>query len=208
MANGSSKSLIKNTPANDRYDPDADQCYTDAMLLKIVVGSTNPVKSEAVKEAFAQVFPDADLDLSAHKADSGVPDQPFGNQETRAGAFNRAKAAQQADPDVDYAVGLEGGLEIIDDEYWAMAWMCVLHQEGRVGYGRTGSFILPQPVADLIGSGLELAHATDQIFATHNSGQQNGTVGFLTSDLITRKDFYVEAMIFALIPFLKNDLYQ
>eukprot|EP01052_Picozoa_sp_SAG31_P043386 SAG31_NODE_7209_length_1755_cov_1.355072_2_plen_54_part_00 len=47
---------------------------------------------------------------------SGVPDQPWGDAETRQGACARAQAVAQAYSDAhggqqcDYAVGLEGGV--------------------------------------------------------------------------------------------------
>jgi len=63
-------------------------------------------------------------------------------------------------------------------------------------------------VSELIHKGVELGHATDIVFKEENSKQKEGTIGMLTDTIITRKDFYREALIFALIPFRKPDLYQ
>ncbi|MGK0308683.1 MAG: non-canonical (house-cleaning) NTP pyrophosphatase, partial [Urechidicola sp.] len=40
-----------------------------------------------------------------------------------------------------------------------------------------------------------------------NSKQKNGAVGILTGNLIDRTQFYVEAMVLALIPFLNKEIY-
>lgn len=176
-------------------------------MKKIIIGSHNPVKVAVVKEVFAKVFPGMTCEFLLHKAESGVVDQPFGIAETRLGAANRAGACHEAFPDADYFVGLEGGIEIIDEEYWVSAWMCVQDQTGKQGFGRSSAFLLPSAVTDLIKEGKELAEAGDIVFDETNSGQKGGTVSFLTNNIVNRKNFYMEAMIFALIPFLKPDLY-
>jgi non-canonical (house-cleaning) NTP pyrophosphatase len=105
-------------------------------------------------------------------------------------------------------VGLEGGLEKIDEAYWAFAWMCIRNTKGTYGFGRAGSFLLPPKVGTLIDEGVELGTATDMVFDETNSKQGGGTVGILTNERVTRKDFYRDALIFALIPFLKPELYN
>ncbi len=46
------------------------------------------------------------------------------------------------------------------------------------------------------------------LFKKQNSKQQNGAVGLLTNDLITRETLYHQAVILALIPFLNQALYS
>ena len=62
--------------------------YSD--VLDIVVGSTNHVKVEAVRDVMEKVF--GDVRVTGTEVDSGVPDQPF-EEQTRQGAINRARAA-------------------------------------------------------------------------------------------------------------------
>lgn len=176
-------------------------------MKKVVVGSNNPVKLNATKEAFAAMFPDEKFEFQTFSAKSGVPDQPIGLDETKEGARNRALGCKSESPDADFCVGLEGGLEIINEQYWVSAWMCIIDKSGTEGYGRTGSFLLPPRVKELIDGGMELGHATDAVFNEENSKQKGGAVGVLTNDTVTRTDFYREAMIFALIPFSKPELY-
>ncbi len=176
-------------------------------MKTVIVGSHNPVKLETTKEAFALIFPEDDIDFLTFDAPSGVPDQPFGSDETKLGAQNRAAACKNEFPNADFWVGLEGGLEKDDKDYWAFAWMCIEGKDNKTGFGRTGSFLLPPEVSKLVGEGQELGHATDAVFDETNSKHKGGTIGILTNDLIGRKDFYRDALIFALVPFIKKELY-
>jgi inosine/xanthosine triphosphatase len=177
-------------------------------MKTVVIGSKNPVKIESVKEAFALVWPEEEFEYISCEAQSGVPDQPFGSAQTKQGACNRALDSINHSGDGDYFVGLEGGLEEVDGEFWAMAWMCVSDKEGRCGFGKTSAFLLPPAVSVQIREGKELGVATDKVFNEINSKHKGGTVGILTNGIITRKDFYRDAIIFALIPFLHVNIYR
>jgi non-canonical (house-cleaning) NTP pyrophosphatase len=63
-------------------------------------------------------------------------------------------------------------------------------------------------VAILVREGMELGDADDIVFAKSNSKQQNGAVGLLTNDVITRKSLYLPAVQMAFIPFLNPELYS
>jgi inosine/xanthosine triphosphatase len=176
-------------------------------MKTVVVGSKNPIKTEATKEAFALMFPNMVFDFIQLEVVSGVNEQPFGNEETKQGATNRALHAKELSGVGDYFVGLEGGIEEIDGALWVIAWMCVIDPRGKMGHGRTSSFLLPKVVSELVCSGEELGKATDIAFQKVNSKHSGGTVAALTNDAITRADFYRDAIAFALIPFLKPELY-
>ena len=83
------------------------------------------------------------INYSSNRVLTGVSDQPFGDEETKLGAYNRAQsaftmanksmnAANGTQPRIDFAVGLEGGLEksihpqTKHDELYCMAWMAVV----------------------------------------------------------------------------------
>ena len=177
-------------------------------MKTVIVGSENPVKLATTKEAFEKVFPDETFEYIACTVASGVSDQPFGTTETKRGALNRATGCRQAFPHADFYVGLEGGLEEIEGEFWSSAWMCILDNHGRVGFGRTGTLQLPLSVSARIHQGEELSMAIDICFNKVNSKHKGGAVGALTNDLITRTDFYRDALVYALIPFIKPELYS
>jgi non-canonical (house-cleaning) NTP pyrophosphatase len=113
-------------------------------ILRVAVGTTNPCKIDAVKKAvekaidFSASTSNAELHIEGFSVESGVPDQPFGDEETLNGAKNRAQNAYQAyrkahNTFPHLSFGLEGGLEwsaqIVDEEdedtLWCMAWMAV-----------------------------------------------------------------------------------
>ena len=175
-------------------------------MKKVVVGSKNPVKLEATKEAFGIIFSDDEFEFIACSAESGVPDQPFGSDEARLGATNRSNNCKSAHSEADYCVGIEGGLEEMGDEHWAFAWMCIQNRDGVYGCGRTSSYLLPPKVSELVRGGEEFGRAADTTFSEVNS-KHKGTVSILTQGHIGRKDYYREAMMFALIPFINPDLY-
>lgn len=60
-----------------------------AATVVVAVGSTNPVKVNAVQEAFRACFPGWMFDVRGIKAASGVSDQPMTDKETRSGAIVR-----------------------------------------------------------------------------------------------------------------------
>ena len=174
-------------------------------MKKVIITSKNPAKIKAVENAFSTVFPNDNFDFEAISVASGVPDQPMGEAETLLGAENRVNNAKKL-VKAEYWVGLEGGVAINGDELEAFAWM-VIHSNDRKGKGRTGSFFLPAKVAKLVHDGMELGEADDVVFGQSNSKQKGGAVGLLTKGLLTRTDYYEQALILSLIPFINQEYY-
>ena len=174
--------------------------------MRIVVASRNPVKLNATRAAFTAQFPGKDLELQAVDVDSGAGDQPDSDAATRAGARTRAIRASDAMPDADYWVGLEGGIEVLDEQLMAFAWMAIKGTSGTIGEARSPTLPLPPAVKELIDQGMELGEANDRVFATVNSKQGGGAYGLLTDGKYTRESIYTQTLIIALIPFV-NALY-
>jgi len=171
-------------------------------MKTICVGSTNPIKIEAVVRGFRRMFPSETFLAKGCSVASGVSEQPMSDEETRRGAAQRAANARVEDGDADYWAGVEGGCEPKFGELLVFAWIVVLSKEQTaVGAGRTGAFSLPQEVAVLVQQGVELGTADDQVFGRSNSKQTNGAVGLLTGDVLGRCSYYETAVILALIPF-------
>lgn len=176
-------------------------------MKKIVVASKNPVKLNAVQIAFSKMFPDEQFTVESVSVESGVPDQPMSDDQTYQGAFNRATHAGQSQPDADYWVGLEGGIDVHDNDMVTFAWTVIRSKDGRIGKGRTGTLFLPPGIAELVRQGKELGEADDIVFGKKNSKQANGATGLLTGDVVTRTDSYIMALAAALAPFKNPDLY-
>ena len=177
------------------------------MIKKIVVASKNPVKLKATLEGFLKMFPSDNFETESVSVESGVCDQPETDQQTFQGAFNRVNNVCMAKPEADFWVGIEGGIEEKDNEMEAFAWIIIKGKNNKVGKARTGTFFLPQKVAELVKQGKELGDADDIVFGRTNSKQQNGAVGILTDNAIDRSSFYIEAVVLALIPFKNESLY-
>ncbi|PIS15796.1 inositol monophosphatase, partial [Candidatus Roizmanbacteria bacterium CG09_land_8_20_14_0_10_41_9] len=86
------------------------------------------------------------------------------------------------------------------------AWVVIIGKK-KTGKGRTASFFLPDKIVQLIHSGKELGEADDIVFGKTNSKQEMGAIGLLTDNRITRKTLYEPAVIIALVPFVKKDLF-
>lgn len=172
----------------------------------VIVGSRNPIKIKSTDHAFHKIFEDAFL-VQGLEVSSGVSDQPLGDKETLTGALNRAQNAKKAFPEADFWVGIEGGVEETDGIMNAFAFIVVLDQKGKAGKAKTATFDLPDVIAKLIKGGMELGTADDQHFNRENSKEGDGAVGILTNGAITRKEYYEQAIMLALIPFSNEAMY-
>lgn len=195
---------------------------TELIRLRVVVGSRNPVKVEAARLGVQRAFPGAEVAIQDVAVPSGVPDQPMDDEETRRGARGRAGAAVRAVPDADLWVGMEGGLDELRsatnhdpcrDRLFAYAWVAVRRRgrDGpdvpRLGESRTATFELPPQVVELVRGGMELGDADDHVFGRNDSKSEEGAVGLLTRGLVTRAELYAPAVLLALVPFLRRDLF-
>lgn len=169
-------------------------------MKTLVIASTNPVKIAAALEGFRRMFPDDDYQTRGVSVASGVSDQPMSDDETLRGAITRAERARDDQPDADFWIGIEGGVDAHSGAMQSFAWVVVIGG-GRIGKARTAAYYLPDETARLVRGGMELGHADDVVFGRSNSKQQNGSVGLLTGDVIDRTAYYVQAVILALIPF-------
>jgi len=170
------------------------------------VASKNPVKQEAVKQAFEVLFPEIKLQISGFSTDSGVSDQPSTDAETYQGARNRVDFIRRYYPGADYWVGIEGGIDYHEGQAEAFAWVVIQSRE-RTGKARSCSFQLPDRVDQLLKEGYELGEANDQVFREANSKQKGGAVGSLTNGAVTRTALYVQPVKLALIPMITPNLF-
>ncbi len=176
--------------------------------MKVLVSSRNPVKIEAVEDAFRKYF--GDVEVIGIEAKSHVPPQPI-NDETYIGAQGRAlhlKEINEAENlGAEYFVGIEGGIAEEFDKWFAFGCMCVVNTKGEVGFGTSPHFELPKSVSDQLLKGIELSDVMDVLTNTENSKQHNGAIGYFTNGVMDRKELYVQGLIVAMIPFIHKELY-
>ena len=187
--------------------------------MKIVVGSTNPVKIQAVREGFGNFYPDCEA-VGAQVA-SGVSAQPMSEKETVNGARQRAYAALETDPKADYGVGLEGGVTEIDPttpnwtgmhggkgRLFECAWVAIVDRKGKEGLGGGLYFELPVKVAEKIKKGGELGPIMDELSGESNVKQKSGAIGIFTKGKLTRQQAYEQLVMQALIKFVSPEWFE
>ncbi len=170
-------------------------------MKTVVISSHNPVKLQAVKLAFERMFPAQRFNIeSLSMTLTDVPAQPLSDTETRRGACLRAEAARRSQPEADYWVGIEGGVQEMENDLAVFAWVEVL-SDTRRGSARSGTFFVPPGVVTLVRQGRELGDADDIFFGQRNSKQNNGAIGLLTDNIMDRTQLYTHAVLLALAPF-------
>ena len=96
--------------------------------MKVVVGSKNPVKIQATKEAFEKLWPKKNRSVIGLEVKSGVSDQPMSDEESIKGASNRAKKALKTGK-ADFGIGFEGGLHKIGEKWFDCGWVVVVNKK-------------------------------------------------------------------------------
>lgn len=83
----------------------------------------------------------------------------------------------------------------------------VLNGSQIIGKAKTSTFFLPGVISEHLRKGKELGEASDLIFNKENSKQAGGAVGLLTKGLLQRKDYYNQAVLLSLLPFMNEEIY-
>ncbi|NND64374.1 MAG: DUF84 family protein [Gammaproteobacteria bacterium] len=177
-------------------------------MKTVIVGSKNPVKVNATRIAFESVFANESFTVEGLSAASGVNDQPFGEDETYQGALNRATNSQAKQPEADFWVGIESGIDDQLDTLEVFNWIVILSHEGLQGRAKSGSYLVPQTVSQLVKQGQELADACFKIFGDKTNKTEGGLVAYLTGGALDRTHFYVPAIQLALAAIIHPELYQ
>lgn len=166
----------------------------------IMVGSTNPLKVGAVEDAAIAML-DGSVSVEGLDVDSGVAQQPWGDEETLTGARARADLARTAGASDCIGIGIEAGLvDHGDGSVESTSWV-VATDGRRLGRSRAASYLLPQELAALVLGGMSLGDATDVAFSGTGLSRTVGTVGPLTGGAVERRSHYAAAVTLALIPF-------
>lgn len=168
--------------------------------MHAAVGSTNPVKVEATERALG------DLSDSVVSVDveSGVPEQPWGVEQTVAGAENRARRAFEAG-DYGLAVGIEGGVRSVQgtDRLFVTMWTAVTDGD-RLERGGGPSLPLPDAIADRVREGAELGPVMDEVVGRSDVKRRDGAAGVLTGSHTDRTSALRESVAVALGPFVTD----
>ncbi len=172
--------------------------------MLIAVGTTNPVKIEAVRSAIQKLWHNAKV--QGIYAESGVSHQPKGDEEAIRGAINRAKSALEK-LDADFGFGLEGTVVETKHGMFLCGWVAVVDKNGKLGLACTSKIELPEKVAKEIRKGRELGPVMDELIGENDTKKKQGAVGILTNNLVVRSKVFEQAVLLALAKFINPKYY-
>lgn len=163
--------------------------YKENIILKIIIGSKNPAKITAVKNAFQH--PEAEfipLDVP-----SGVNEQPFSDEETIKGAMNRAVEALRLG-NGDIGIGLEGGVQETSHGLLICNWgaLACIGKEPIIAGG--ARFLLPEEIAIRLRAGEELGPVMEDFAKQKNVRKHEGAVGIFTNGEVNRVEMFTHLM--------------
>lgn len=187
----------------------------------VAVGSTRHPKLNAVREALTVFGPildsSAQFEVVGVDVPSGVNHTPASREELMAGARFRAEALvklarERGDP-WKYFVGLEGGLDVIQENgkrlVFLQSWAYVTNENGSGAFGQSGAVQMPEPLAaEVLDRGIELSVAIDAYSGGHGIRDAQGAWGVLTQNLIMRQEAFRVAVLSAFAPFFNVNLYN
>jgi len=175
----------------------------------IGVGSRNPVKIEAVLKVTAQYLALQPYDVIGVDVQSAVREQPLSLQETVEGAMHRASEAYKGNY---LGFGIESGLMNVPYTKSGMMDVCVcaIYNGHEYHHGLSCAFECPTKVMELVHQGLDLNAAFKKTGLTESDklGNAEGAIGLLTKGRISRRAYTEQAVISALIPFERFNLYK
>lgn len=175
-------------------------------MILIGVGSTNPVKINATRNAFSKFF--SNIKIIPKKVNPGISPQPMTDEEMVTGAINRAKKVfNEINP--NFGVGLEGGVVKYKFGVFVRGWVAV-YDGKTLGVASTASIQIPSLIWDRLSSNrkLELEDIMEEISGIDRIGDKIGAFGFLTEGKYDRERAFEDAIICALAPIIKPNLYN
>ncbi len=154
------------------------------MKTKVYIGSTNKVKVSAVEEVFDSTI----FEVISLESTSNVSNQPLTDEETLTGAKNRALNIIEE----GIKIGLEAGVEILNDILFLTNYGVLIDQDNNIYYAGGTRIPLPDVIKDAIfNEGLELSDAMNKYFQQKNIKFTNGSTGYFTGNQVQRKDVFV-----------------
>jgi len=173
--------------------------------MRVVIGSQNPIKRNAVYQAFHQYFDE--IVIIPAKVASGVQPFPMSQAETLQGAMKRAQKAQQKEPSAEFSVGIEGGLVTFNSNTYIQAIAAVL-KNTEISVARSVAIEVSPTLVKKIDPTTDRSKETvDQFMRRTNVFQNEGVIGVLTQNRLTRTQVLCDAVVCALPRFLVPEFY-
>lgn len=168
--------------------------------MKIVLGST----SEDKKKILADVLSEFGMspDIVGMEIAPKITDQPLDEATTIRGAFNRAKGALSKVQDCDFSIGLEGGLSLVEDNYFLVCATVIIDKEGGKYIGISSKLSLSKEVSEKVKQGEQFGIAIRQFANKHKDHSYTYKIAKL---LISREQSFREAITNALLDLMSSE---
>ncbi len=168
--------------------------------ISLWLGSTNPAKIAAAQTA---LLLHSEGMVSGVSVASGVSEQPMTDEETRAGAEGRAKAAlqhgiTQGSTGIILGMGLEGGVVELADGLWNTVWASVAATDGSIYTANGSKFRIPEGLAEKIRQGAEMGPLLAEVTGIDDIRSKEGFIGQITEGWVTRSSEYANLACMAL----------
>lgn len=172
--------------------------------MKILIGTTSDQKIEIIKKVLDKSG--VTYDAVPYKVESGIVDQPIDEGTTIQGSINRATNAVQlnGNDEYDLAVGLEGGLCMINDLYHLVCVVSIVNKDKRVFTGVSRKTPLPRVVSERINRNEQFGDVIRGFEKEIDA--KNEDIIELTTELVNRTKSFSEAFGIALFKF-RNEKY-
>jgi len=172
--------------------------------LRVHVGSDNPVKARAVRRVLGDIF--ERVRVTTVPVATGVPEQPV-DQRAPVGAMNRARSALK---NADFGVGIEAGLlwDASAGDYLDVQYCAVVDRAGRVTLGHGPGFEYPPAVLERVKAGQTVGEAMAELTGVREIGSKYGAIGYLTERRMDRDTLTEAAVLMAMVPRIRRDLYS
>lgn len=176
--------------------------------MKILVGTKNPGKIEATRQAFEIYF--NDVNIEGISVQSEVSDQPI-NEQIVKGAKNRIKNLKQYanknNIDADFYVAAEAGITDYFQTWIDINAVIIENNEGMQSFGISQGFPIPNKYIEEI-KNTDLGKVLDKLFEGKELNKGKGGINFLTKGEISRIDLTRNAVIMALTTYINKDLWK
>lgn len=174
--------------------------------IRVAVGSTNKVKVDAVRNIFTQAF--GLVEVVSVDADRNAGKQPL-EEKTIEGAIERAKGAVSSGG-ADFGVGVEAGLfyNHVLKRYLDIQYCAIIDSSGKMTVGHGPGFEYPPEVVRSVLQGGTVGDTMSRITEIDKIGHKMGSIGYLSDGLIDRTSLTEIAVLMALVPRIRKELYE
>jgi len=199
----------------------------------VTVGSQNNAKLLSVKYALTKIFPHHNIVLNNNtdyiqnehnddskiiyikgfNVDSEISAQPMSDEECIIGATNRANNALKMEPTALYGIGIEGGAHKIGNRWFECGWIIVKRNNNNdsdsdIGIASSSRLELSDKIINMmVNEEIELGTVMDRLSGKESVKTNEGAMGLLTNNSVTRSSVYCDGIILAFSKFISDKKY-